>query len=299
MQAAAPTISYEIQSRYIPRRTRIWEIDFIRGICVLLMILDHLATLLGDYFAVSWYGSGYYLAGLGDAFSRFCYFWLHGCGARDVIHQIVLFFFIGICGVSCTLSRSNLKRGAGLGVIAILYSFCSLFADKVMGISDVTTTFGVLDFLAVCILLYELISWACKRDPYRTSIVSAGIMGIALILYFCFTPPESTPLFFGIIFPDEDFYGTASLFYKQSDISPGDLFPMIPYCVYFFCGVLLAPIFYGNRKSLLPKLDGKWNKPVCFVGRHALIIYLAHLVLLALILAAISFLFITPGDFGI
>ena len=117
------------------------------------MILDHLALLISIYFAISWYGYDYYNDGLGDSFSRFCYAWVDGA-ARPVIHNIVLFFFFGVAGISCTLSRSNTKRGTGLAAIALLYSLCSLFADRVIGIYGVITVFGVLDFLEVCILLY-------------------------------------------------------------------------------------------------------------------------------------------------
>lgn len=261
------------------------------------MILDHLAILIDGYFAPSWYGAAFRLGEAGDSFSLFCSSWVDGA-ARPAIHNVVLFFFFGVSGISCTLSRSNLKRGAGLGAIACIYSLCSLFAEKVIGIYGVTTTFGVLNFLSVCILLYALIAFACKNDGYLAAIVSTGIIGIALILYFCYTPPADTPKFFAIIFPPHDIHGNPSLFYRQSDFSPGDLFTLIPYCAYFFAGVLLAPILYGKRKSLLPKLDGKWNKPVCFVGRYALIVYIVHLVALAGILSLITGLFITPGDFG-
>ena len=296
MQTEARTIPYSTQLRYLPiKRNRIWEIDFIRGICVILMILDHLAILLADYFAKSWYGS--VLANY-DAFSRFCHDWIYGT-ARPPIHTVVLLFFFGVSGISCTFSRSNFRRGAQLTIIAALYSFCSLFADKVVGVYGVTTTFGVLDFLAVCILLYSLIAWACKNDPYQIATVATGIIGITLILYFCYTPPANTPLFFGIIFPPTDAYGNPALFFEQSDISPGDLFTMIPYTAFYFAGVLVAPFLYGKRRSLLPKLDGKWNKPVCFVGRHALLVYIIHLLALAGILALISGIFITPGDFGL
>lgn len=296
MQTLSREIPYAVQTRYLPlRRKRIWELDFIRGFCVILMILDHLAILVSSYFGPSWYGSK--LVGA-DSFTLFCDAWF-GSPARPPIHHTVLFFFFAVSGISGTLSRSNFRRGAGLAVIAGIYSLCSLFAEEVIGISEVTTVFGVLDFLAVCMLLYALIEWACKRDPYHIAIVATGIMGIVLILYFCYTPPADTPLFFGIIFPPEDFYGNRSLFYSQSDLSPGDLFPMIPYAVYYFAGVLLAPFLYGNRRSLLPALDGKWNKPVCFVGKHALIVYILHLVLLAGLLSLISGLFVTPGNFGL
>ncbi|MCM1305924.1 MAG: DUF1624 domain-containing protein [Bacteroides sp.] len=294
MYSASRTIPYSTQTRYLPiKRNRIWEIDFIRGICVILMILDHFSLLLSDYFARSWYdGLNNY-----DAFSLFCHNWQNSA-ARPPIHTVVLIFFFAVSGISCTFSRSNFRRGGQLAILAGIYSFCSLFADKVMGIYGVTTTFGVLDFLAVCMLLYALIERCCKGDPYHIAIVAAGLIGITLILYFCYTPPANTPLFFGIIFPPTDAYGKDALFYNQNQISPGDLFTMIPYTAFYFAGVLLAPFLYGKRRSLLPKLDEKWNKPVCFVGRHALLVYIFHLVILAGLLALISGIFITPGNFG-
>ena len=35
---------------------RIWEIDFLRGFCVFLMILDHTCLMLSLYFGPAWYG---------------------------------------------------------------------------------------------------------------------------------------------------------------------------------------------------------------------------------------------------
>lgn len=261
------------------------------------MILDHLSILIASYFAPSWYGSTFYLGLSGDSFSLFCQTWQNSA-ARPIIHNVVLFFFFAVSGISCTFSRSNLKRGSQLAIIAIIYTFCSLFAQEIMGISGTLTVFGVLDFLSVCMLLYALISWCCKGDAYHIAIVAVGIIGITLILFFCFTPPADTPKFFAIILPRQDIHGVPAPFYRQSEFSPGDLFPMIPYAAYYFAGVLLAPILYGRRRSLLPMLDGKWHKPVSFVGRHALIVYVLHVVVLAMILAVISYLFITPGNWG-
>lgn len=56
---------------------------------------------------------------------------------------------------------------------------------------------------------------------------------------------------FAIIFPPRDFYGNPSLFYTQSEFSPGDLFTMIPYTAFYFAGVLIGELFYYERMSLL------------------------------------------------
>lgn len=39
----------------------------------------------------------------------------------------------------------------------------------------------------------------------------------------------------------------------------------------------------------MPKLDGKWNKPVCFIGRHTLIVYVVHLILIVAVLELASY----------
>ena len=67
--------------------------------------------------------------------------------------MIVLFVFFSISGISCTFSRNNAKRGFILGAIALLYTLGSYVAQEYIGISGVFVAFGVLDFLAVSMLL--------------------------------------------------------------------------------------------------------------------------------------------------
>lgn len=290
-------ISEDIYRRYVPKkRERIWELDFLRGICVILMVLDHLALLVGTFFAESWYGYGFYRLGLGDSFSRFCYWWWESTD-RTIAHNVVLVVFFAISGISSYFSRSNFKRGSQLLVVAILYSFVTIFDEYVLGITGEIVIFGVLHFLAVSMLIYALIEKFCKKDPRSIAICSVGVIGIVLILYFGYTPPQGTPAYLGVIFPPEDWQGNPT-FYSQTELSPGDLFSMIPYLAHFFLGALLAPILYGKRRSLLKSLDGIWNKPICFIGRHALLVYLLHILLSAGILALVSYIFITPGSFG-
>ena len=56
-------------------RNRIWEIDFLRGACVVLMILDHLVMMIAQFFGPAWFGVD--MAGDGGAaFCRWCA-WFH------------------------------------------------------------------------------------------------------------------------------------------------------------------------------------------------------------------------------
>lgn len=201
----------------------------------------------------------------------------------------------------------------------------------------------MLDFLAVSMLLYALVSFVCKDNRWGIAGVSVALIAVTLCLYFLYTPPMDTPKIFAIIFPPRDFYGNPSLFYTQSEFSPGDLFTMIPYTAFYFAGVLIGELFYYERMSLFRFTLTKYvftktcdaltvgtrsekkflrnfssltlttllgtqkvvravatsaQKVVCFLGRHALIIYVIHVVLLAAILSLITGLFITPGNFG-
>ena len=212
-----------------------------------------------------------------------------------------------------------------------------------MGISGVFVAFGVLDFLAVSMLLYALISFLTRDNRLAMIIASIVLIVLTLCLYFCYTPPATTPKIFAIIFPPHDFWGNPSLFYSQYEFSPGDLFTMIPYTAFYFAGVLVGELFYYERLSLVRfdltkalykktcdalyanveaekkslrdfSIDtlkfmlgaGKVTtaiakaieKAVCFFGKHALIVYVVHVVMLAAILSLISGLFITPGNFG-
>ena len=343
-----PLVSDDVQITLVPKRkrNRIWEIDFLRGVCVLLMILDHLAILLGSYFGVQWYGRNFVRRGVGDAFTTFCYNWVSGSasGVRDIIHPIVLFVFFSISGISCTFSRNNAKRGAQLLVVALIYTLGSYVAQYQMGIDGVFVAFGVLDFLAFSMLLYALISFVVRDNRWAMVGASIALIIVTLCLYFCYTPPATTPKIFAIVFPPHDFWGNPSPFYSQSEFSPGDLFTLIPYTAFYFAGVLIGELFYYERLSLVrfeltktlykKTCDALYanvesekkslrdfsintlnfmlgagkvttviakgiEKAVCFFGKHALIVYVVHVVLLAALLSLISGLFITPGNFGI
>lgn len=279
-------------------RNRIWEIDFLRGACVVLMILDHLVMMIAQFFGPAWFGVD--MAGDGGAaFCRWCA-WFHESEVRTAVRTAVLFVFFSISGISCTFSRSNVKRGIVLAAVAMLYTGLSYGAENVLGISGMHVNFGVLHFYAACILFYALIEIICHRF-FRDSTLAKCIASVAVIvlvvcLYYLYTPPADTPEWLAPLFPYEDAYGNPSLFYDRGEFSPGDICNLIPWSAFFFTGTAIAPLLYPRRYSLLPFMDGKWNKPVNFIGKYAIFFYMLHVIVVAALLMLISYLFVTPGD---
>ncbi|HAL65230.1 MAG TPA: hypothetical protein DCP10_06665 [Bacteroidales bacterium] len=129
---------------------RIWEIDFLRGIAILLMVFFHLIYDLNVFFklpVVYQEGIVYYTG------------------------KVAASLFITIAGLSCYLSSNNLKRGLvliGLGLMITLVTFIAVPGSNIV--------FGILHFLGVSILAYRffrnLTAW--KLLALGTFIIVAG-----------------------------------------------------------------------------------------------------------------------------
>ncbi|MBQ3007183.1 MAG: DUF1624 domain-containing protein [Clostridia bacterium] len=183
--------------------------------------------------------------------------------------------FIFICGISCTLSRSNLKRGAILLGIAVGFSVVTALVLPAMGFVGTEIYFGILHLLAVSILLY---AFAGKKlaglSPFAgilfcavlfafTSGISEGELGYGNLIRFSL--PEGLyendwlmPL--GIYSPE---------FYSA------DYFPIFPNIFIFFSGVFAGKYYSakGYPEWCYPKRIPFFS----FLGRKSLIIYVIHM----------------------
>ena len=283
-----------IKSRLKKKSTkgRIWEIDFLRGFCVFLMLFDHAAFALLDIFGPAWYGGELAMQQSQEFGAKLCTLCLEYWNStlREIGHPIVLFIFFSISGLSCSFSRSNLKRGLILAVVSALYTLVTYLIDTFI-VSGMLVTFGVLHFYAVCILVWAIICKLVKDNKVAKTIISGFIVIVVAVLYFCYKAPATTPKWLFFLWPSKNFDGTLSAFYYQYQVSPGDLFTLVPYSAFFFAGAFLQPLLYSKRRSLLPALDRGWHRPITFLGRHAIGVYLSHIVLVTVLLCLISLMF--------
>ena len=226
-------------------RKRVWEIDLLRGIAILLMIFDHVLFDLINFYGIN--------VPLKTGTLAFTY---------SVVESFFAGLFIFLSGISSSFPRSNLLRGLKLLFVAMALTLVTfIFSTYFLSPEDnITIWFGVLHCLAVSMLLAPLF---LKLNKYVA-------LSIAFVITFIFpfwvsginaagTVPNNALSFLG--------------FYTNTFTS-GDYFPLIPWMGVFIFGVVFGRVFYKEKKSLIKK-D---LKPIVFnyVGRYTLWIYLVH-----------------------
>ena len=271
----------------VEQKTRLVWLDALRGICVLLMILDHFAFWMCDMFYPSWsmsIASVPWLNGMYEFVAG-----IYMSDARYYIRIVVVFLFIMISGISSTFSRNNLVRGLKLALVALALTAVTAIADHFDGEPDsqMLIVFGILHMLACCMLLYGFLCMFDRRlfGKFRLIHLFSIILAIVCIVPVPYLPIVSNNKFlfiFGIPYP-----GFVS----------ADYFPLIPYMGFFFIGVLVGGLI--SRKAQLPSMINKCLKPTAFVGRHALIIYLAHVPIVYAILEIIGIITLKISTLGL
>ena len=222
------------------RPPRIWEIDFLRGLAIILMVGYHLLFDLGDFAGVKTF--------LGFSTNLSTTAW--------TIAQ--LFFaqlFVILSGTSGTLSRNNIRRGLRLLAVSLLVSAATYIFDPAQAVF-----FGILQCLAVSMLIYG----AAFEKAGAAACAAWGAIGVGLaavlpVLKKALTIRTDWLLPFGLPSPS---------------FSSFDYFPLIPWFGVFLLGAALGKSVYASKRSLL-----LWSPPRTFInvaGRHSLLIYIAH-----------------------
>ena len=62
-----------------------------------------------------------------------------------------------------------------------------------------------------------------------------------------------------------------------------DYFPILPLrCDHPYGGIIGRLVYHTDAKYTFARFDGAWNKPLCFLGRHAAFIYVVHMIVIPL-----------------
>lgn len=227
---------------------RFWEIDLLRGIAIVMMLVFHFLYVLNyfDIYKISLY-SGYFL----------------------IYIYIGASLFLLLVGISLSLSFSRaekvltkkelklkyLKRGLkifGLGLLITLVSWIYLGEGFIV--------FGALHCIGISIILaYPFLRFRYQNLLFGIVFILAGV--ILKTLTF-------------------DFNWLIWLGFTPSQFFTVDYFPLLPWFGVVLIGIFLGNSLYPNYKRIFKLKDLyrlKVIRFVCFLGRHSLIIYFIHL----------------------
>lgn len=252
-------------------RSRITEIDLLRGICVFLMVFDHIMVDLW-YFLPSIFNGFPPVEGFWYEMVKFAYHWWVW-PVRIWVRNVIVFFFLALTGISCSFSKSNLKRGLFLTAVALALSLVTFILGKIMGDPDMFIAFGILNLISLCIVLIALIE-KLTQNKWVYLAIGATMMIVGAFFLKEVDTSYSSGNFFVLFF---------KAFIGLIIIGP-DCYSFLFYGGQIFIGVFLGKLLYPERKPLLFK-KGYSNNFVTFTGRHSLFVYIAHQVVVPLVLA--------------
>ncbi len=272
-----------------PPRKRIWELDFLRGVCILLMVFDHTIFNFGATFAEVWTATG--RPELIKLVEFSIWYWDHP--ARIAVQEAVLWTFFSLCGASVLFSRNNLRHAVKILICAGIISIAIEIMLKLGMDKGYAIRFGVLHMLGVSSLVVAIVYAFTRKNRWVASGVFIAL-AVALILL------DELYLQKGRWYADLPWM---CMFHENlgsvEKFSPGDYFPLIPNIVRVFAGAAIAPLLYYKKRSLLPRLEGCWHRPINFFGRHTLLIVILHQPIIVGAIALINYIFLTPGSFSI
>ncbi len=221
-------------------KQRIWELDALRGVCILAMVAIHLVYDLVELFAlISWEYP--------PLFS-----WIKDWGG-------VLFLLIS--GVCATLGSRSVRRGCivlccGFLCTAVTYGMYRLgFAEK-----SILIYFGVLHCLGVCMLLWP----ALRRLPWP----ALAALGAVLVVAGFFLRTHTVSAWKVLVI-----FG-----FRWNGFASSDYFPLLPNLGFFLMGAALGKTLYREKTTLFPKVNPQLGFIRFFrlCGRQSLPIYLLH-----------------------
>ncbi len=230
-------------------RNRYTSLDILRAFALISMIIFHAVWDLVYIFGIDlqWFKSD----------------------AGEIWQQSILWTFVLLSGFCFNLGKKRLKR-------AITVIICSAIITIVTYIfmPENRIIFGVLCFMGTAMLITIPIDKILKKiHPYAGLIFSFISFVLTKDIMFRKISIFGTEL---CKIPDSLYQNELTAFFgfPHYGFFSGDYVPFIPWIFLFFCGYFLYKIF--ERKDLLKHLSFVSCRPLEFIGRNTLYIYMIH-----------------------
>ena len=170
--------------------------------------------------------------------------------------QFICHTFIFLSGFCFSMGKNKLKRG-----LAVFASSIIISAVTLLFMPESRILFGVLCLIGSCMLILIPFENLLKKiNPYIGFIIFMTIFVLTKNI-----PDKSWE--FGNLF-------TAYLGFPHGSFRSVDYFPLIPWLFLYVGGLFMYMIFC--KHNLLRFLSTIRIKPLEFIGRHSLLIYILH-----------------------
>lgn len=227
---------------YQKNKSRVWQIDLLRGIAVIAMVCYNSLSLLNFFDLI--------------VLQINSMLW-------TVLALIIASTFILLSGFSMTLSHkkhnstlSNITRGVQILFYGFIVTIVSWFVS-----GGYPVVFGILHFIG----LGKIISSPFVKFKKINIILGALIISLGIALQNIVL---DTPL---LVWLGIRYIGYRTL----------DYFPIFPWLGVMLIGVALGNIIYPSvKKVLIKKKPNAIANTFCFLGRHSLLIYFLHVIVI-------------------
>ncbi len=245
-------------------RCRAFELDVLRGLALLMMVLHHFIFDLRYILNLDVF-----------AFQDTQWFVL-------ILRPFFVNVFILVSGICCTFSRNNTKRGLRLLAVALALTATTVVFSALAPV-NFYIIFNVIHILAIGILLYAGLTWIERRKNRSLPFIDAALLLIAGVVFWM--PRVLT------LWPFAVSYWTIPLgLLPQGLFQMDDYLPLFPWLGYFLLGAEIGRIVYPFRQSAF-RQPPAWLlaavKPLEFLGRHSLLVYVLHQPILLSVLFAL------------
>lgn len=246
-------------------KNRYTSLDTIRGFTLISMILYHGIWDLVYIFGVNmpWYES------------KAAYIW----------QQSICWTFILLSGFCWSLGQKKLKRGLMVLGGSVLISLATIWF-----MPDSIILFGVLSLIGTSMLAMIPLDKVLKK----VNSYFAGAICFAVFILTKHTSGGSLRIgAYEILELPKGLYAnllTAYLGFPAPEFASSDYFPIIPWIFLYMTGYFLYQIF--DKLDWKKYLSGIHWKPLAWIGRHSLLIYMLHQPVVYGVLCVV-FLFVT------
>jgi len=266
-------------------RERIWEIDALRGMLILGVLMFHLYYTVGAYCINGIYNiDSYAYVNATDPL----HFWFEW-GEDGVIYSAFLTsklrsawiqsgvdcFFV-LSGISCIFTRNSGKRMARLLAAGYLWTLFTFGLYLWTGNLSEFSRFGPLLCNAYCNVCYFLL---LEKKENKT-LVKIILVSFGIGYFLKFHPiylNTAVLLPFGI---------------RPFGQGVGEYAPMFPQIGWLLIGVIKGRTIYAKKISLWPKSRlNRLTRPLQWLGRHSGAIYLTHIVVYTAVFHGIGYVF--------